>query len=115
MSGSHIHEPPLVPDSLLDSVSLFSKKWHSTISRCLSADNAQGLLDRERRRGGVSSRVLTDVLAEPQKDELTGRRNVRQRPLRVNYLLTERCEELEPVDEAFDAETLKRVPIGGPQ
>ncbi len=49
MTDSHIREVPLAPDSLRDSVSLLSKKWHPTIVRCLSSDDGQEFSDLERR------------------------------------------------------------------
>jgi len=100
MSDSHIHETPLVPDSLLDSVSLLSKKWHPAIIRCLS-DDGHGFSELERRLDGVSAKVLTDALAELQEYGIVERTEISQRPLRVDYTLTERGEELDAVIESL--------------
>ena len=101
MSDSYIRETPLVPESLLDSVSLLSKKWHPAIVRCLSADDGQGFSELERRLDGVSAKVLTDALAELQEYEIIERREVSQSPLRVSYTLTERGEELDDVVDSL--------------
>ena len=96
MSDSHVHETPLVPDSLLDSVSLLSKKWHPAIIRCLS-DDGHGFSELERRLDGVSAKVLTDALAELQEYEIIERREVSQSPLHVNYTRTNRGREHDDV------------------
>lgn len=101
MTDSHTRETPVVPDSLLDSVSLLSKKWHPAIIRCLSGDDGQGFSDLERRLDGVSAKVLTDALTELQEYEIIERREVSQSPLRVKYTLTERGRGLDGVIESL--------------
>ncbi|WP_253737548.1 winged helix-turn-helix transcriptional regulator [Halohasta salina] len=101
MTDSHARETPVVPDSLLDSVSLLSKKWHPALVRCLSGTDGQGFSDLERRLDGVSAKVLTDALAELREYEIIERREVSQSPLRVNYTLTERGEELNAVIQSL--------------
>ena len=101
MSDSHEHGTPLVPDSLLDSVSLLSKKWHPAIVRCLSDDDGHGFSDLEHRLDGVSAKVLTDALAELQEYEIIERTEISQSPLRVDYTLTERGKELDDVIESL--------------
>lgn len=101
MHDSHTRETSLVPNTLLDSVSLLSKKWHPAIIRCLSSDDTVGFSDLERRLNGVSAKVLTDALAELQEYEIIKRREISQSPLRVNYTLTERGQELNDVVESL--------------
>jgi len=101
MTNSHKRETPVVPDSLLDSVSLLSKKWHPAVIRTLSGDDGHGFSDLERRLDGVSAKVLTDALEELQEYEIIGRREISQSPLRVNYTLTERGQELDGVIESL--------------
>jgi len=101
MADSHTREAPVVPDSLLDSVSLLSKKWHPGIVRCLSGTDGQGFSDLERRLDGVSAKVLTDALAELEEYGIIERREISQSPLRVNYTLTERGQELDHVIESL--------------
>ncbi len=101
MTDSHTRETPVVPDSLFDSVSLLSKKWHPAIVRRLSSTDGQGFSDLERRLDGVSAKVLTDALAELQEYGIIERREISQSPLRVNYTLTERGQELDAVIESL--------------
>ena len=101
MSDSHTGETPVVPDSLLDSVSILSKKWHPAVVRCLSGEAGLGFSELERRLGGISAKVLTDALTELQGYEIIDRREITQSPLRVNYALTDRGQELDRVIESL--------------
>ena len=101
MQDSRSHETPVVPDSLLDSVSLLSKKWHPAIVRCLSGSDGYGFSDLETRLDGISAKVLTDALSELQEYAIIERRELSQSPLRVSYTLTERGEELDDVIESL--------------
>jgi len=91
----------VVPDSLLDSVSLLSKKWHPAIVRSLSGSDGLGFSDLETRLDGISAKVLTDALSELQEYAIIERREISQSPLRVSYTLTERGEELDDVIESL--------------
>jgi DNA-binding HxlR family transcriptional regulator/DNA-binding response OmpR family regulator len=91
----------LVPEYLRASVSLLSKKWHPAIVRCLATSEGLGYSDLEDRLGGISAKVLTDALAELQEHEIIDRTEVSQQPLRVQYTLTERGEELETVIQSL--------------
>ena len=91
----------MVPDSLLDSVSLLSKKWHPAIVRSLSVSDGLGFSDLETRLDGISAKVLTDALSELQEYAIIERREISQSPLRVSYTLTERGEELDDVIESL--------------
>ena len=101
MQDSRSHETPVVPDSLLDSVSLLSKKWHPAIIRSLSGSDGLGFSDLETRLDGISAKVLTDALSELQEYAIIERRELSQSPLRVSYTLTERGEELDDVIESL--------------
>lgn len=101
MSDLHTRESPVVPDSLLDSVSLLSKKWHPAVVRCLSDNDGVGFSDLKRQLNGVSAKVLTDALSELQEHAVVERREISQRPLRVSYSLTERGRELDAVIESL--------------
>jgi DNA-binding HxlR family transcriptional regulator/DNA-binding response OmpR family regulator len=101
MADPHTGETPVVPDSLLDSVSILSKKWHPAIVRCLSGEDSLGFSELERRLGEVSAKVLTDALADLQGYEIIDRQEISQSPLRVNYTLTERGQELDRVIESL--------------
>jgi DNA-binding HxlR family transcriptional regulator/DNA-binding response OmpR family regulator len=91
----------VLPESLLDSVSLLSKKWHPAIVRCLATNDDNGFSDLERRLGDISAKVLTDALDELQEYDIIDRREISQSPLRVNYRLTQRGEELNDVIDSL--------------
>lgn len=97
MPHSNSPQESVLPDYLLDSVSMLSKKWHPAIVRCLSGTDGAGFSDIEDRLDGISAKVLTDALSELQEYEIIERREVNQSPLRVSYTLTERGEELNDV------------------
>ncbi|MFB6293382.1 MAG: winged helix-turn-helix transcriptional regulator [Halonotius sp.] len=91
----------VLPESLLESVSLLSKKWHPAIVRCLATNDDNGFSDLERRLGDISAKVLTDALDELQEYDIIDRREISQSPLRVNYTLTQRGEELNEVIDSL--------------
>lgn len=97
MSFNDDSDSTVLPDYLLDSVSLLSKKWHPAIVRCLADTTDCGFSDIEDQLDGISAKVLTDALSELQAYEIIERREVSQSPLRVSYILTERGEELNDV------------------
>lgn len=101
MSGPHSSGDPGVPEYLLDSVSLISKKWHPAIVRYLSQSEGMGYSEIERQLDGVSPKVLTDALAELQEHEVIDRTEISQSPLRVNYTLTERGAELASIIDSL--------------
>lgn len=91
----------VLPDSLLDSVSLLSKKWHPAIVRCLATNDDYGFSDIERKLADISAKVLTDALDQLQEYDIIDRREINQSPLRVNYTLTQRGEELNDVIDSL--------------
>ena len=91
----------LLPESLKQSVSLLSKKWHPAIIRCLAMSDGLGYSDLETQLDGISAKVLTDALSELQEHGIIDRVEVSQQPLRVQYSLTERGEELEAVIQSL--------------
>jgi DNA-binding HxlR family transcriptional regulator/DNA-binding response OmpR family regulator len=86
-----------LPEHLLESVSLLSKKWHPAVIRCLSGADGLGFSDLEERLADISAKVLNDALAELQEYQIIERREITQSPLRVSYTLTERGEELDAI------------------
>jgi DNA-binding HxlR family transcriptional regulator/DNA-binding NarL/FixJ family response regulator len=90
-------DEPDIPDYLLESVSLLSKKWHPAVIHCLSNSDGLGFSDLEQQLDGISAKVLNDALAELQEYQIIERREINQSPLRVNYTLTERGKELDTV------------------
>lgn len=102
MADPHPHpDTPLVPDTLTQSVSILSKKWHPAIIRCLSEGDGLGYSDIENTLTDISAKVLTDALTELQEHDVIDRTETSQQPLRVQYTLTERGRELEAVVQSL--------------
>lgn len=101
MSGPHSFDGASAPEHLLDSVSLVSKKWHPAIVRCLSDSGGLGYSAIEGRLDGVSPKVLTDALDELQEHKVIDRTELSQSPLRVEYTLTDRGEELATIIDSL--------------
>jgi DNA-binding HxlR family transcriptional regulator/DNA-binding response OmpR family regulator len=97
MSDPHSLDDSSVPEHLLESVSLLSKKWHPAVVRCLSGGDGLGFSDLEKRLDGTSAKVLNDALGELQEYQIIERQEISQSPLRVNYTLTERGNELDSI------------------
>jgi DNA-binding HxlR family transcriptional regulator/DNA-binding response OmpR family regulator len=90
-----------VPDYLVESAALLSKKWHPAIVQTVDAGDGLGFSDLEDRLGGISAKVLTDALEELQDHEILDRREVSQHPLRVEYTLTERGDDFAAVIDSL--------------
>ncbi len=90
-----------IPDHLLDSAALLSKKWHPAILHLLADRGPLGFSDLEDRLTTISAKVLTDALADLQESELIERRELQQRPLRVQYALTRAGKELAAIVDSL--------------
>ncbi|WP_299267997.1 winged helix-turn-helix transcriptional regulator [Halorientalis sp.] len=90
-----------VPDYLVESAALLSKKWHPAIVRCVAAGDGLGFSDLENRLNGISAKVLTDALEELRDHQILDRTEVRQEPLRVDYTLTERGQDFAAVIDSL--------------
>jgi DNA-binding HxlR family transcriptional regulator/DNA-binding NarL/FixJ family response regulator len=86
-----------VPEHLLESTSLLSKKWHAALIRSIADGDGPGFSDLESRLDGISAKVLTDALDDLQDNDIVERTEVSQQPLRVEYTLTPRGHDLDTV------------------
>lgn len=80
---------------------ILSKKWHPVVYQLLER-GPMGFNQLESRIGEISSPVLSDGLADLEDYEVLERSVVSEQPLRVEYSLTERGRDLEPVIDAMD-------------
>ncbi|MFB6251620.1 MAG: winged helix-turn-helix transcriptional regulator [Halobellus sp.] len=80
---------------LAEAASLISKKWYPVIIRVLLDAGSLGFNDLQTRLEPISAKVLTDALDELQETDLVERRVISESPLRVEYSLTSRGEELQ--------------------
>lgn len=97
MTDFHDDDHSGVPEHLLESTSLLSRKWHAALIRSIADGDAPGFSDLEARLDGISAKVLTDALDELQDNDIVERTEVSQRPLRVEYALTPRGRDLDDV------------------
>jgi DNA-binding HxlR family transcriptional regulator len=81
--------------------SLIGKKWHPVIVHRLLDHGPVGFNDLKADVDGISSKVLSDNLSELEESGIVDREVVSDQPVRVNYSLTDRGADLEPVIEAM--------------
>ena len=80
---------------------LVGKKWHPVIVHRLLAHGPLGFNALKEEVDGVSSKVLSDSLSDLEESGVVVREVVSERPYRVEYSLTDRGADLEPVIEAM--------------
>jgi len=80
---------------------LIGRKWHPVIVHRLIAGGPQGFNALKESVDGISSKVLSDSLDDLEEAGLVDREIVSEKPFRVEYSLTERGADLEPVIEAM--------------
>ena len=76
---------------------IIGKKWHPVIIHRLLDHNALGFNALKRDVDGISSKVLSDSLGDLERKQLVNREIVNEKPVRVEYSLTELGKSLEPV------------------
>ncbi|WP_254525515.1 winged helix-turn-helix transcriptional regulator [Natrinema caseinilyticum] len=82
---------------ITSTATLIGKKWHTVILHRLLANGPLGFNALKTEVGGISSKVLSDVLEDLEEKRLVDREIVNEKPVRVEYSLTELGESLEPV------------------
>ncbi|MDS0296242.1 winged helix-turn-helix transcriptional regulator [Halogeometricum luteum] len=87
-------EPPL--RAVLDGATVVGKKWHPAVVYSLVAEGPAGFSELERRLD-VSSKVLNETLADLTESGVVERRELQERPLRVEYAPTEAGRSLAEV------------------
>jgi DNA-binding HxlR family transcriptional regulator len=80
---------------------LIGRKWHPVIVHRLLDDGPLGFNALQTEVDGISSKVLSDSLDDMEEAGLVDRTVVSEKPFRVEYSLTERGGDLEPVIEAM--------------
>jgi DNA-binding HxlR family transcriptional regulator len=81
--------------------SLIGKKWHPVIIHRLLEHGPSGFNELERHVDGISSKVLSESLDDLEENGLVHRELVSEKPVRVQYSLTDRGASLRPVIEAM--------------
>lgn len=76
---------------------LIGKKWHPVIVHRLLEHGPSGFNELKTNVDGISSKVLSDSLEDLEDKQLVDREIVSEKPVRVQYSLTEHGESLRPV------------------
>lgn len=77
--------------------SLIGKKWHPVIVDRLLSEGPLGFNALKEAVDGISSKVLSDSLEDLEERGIVTRSVVSEKPFRVEYALTDRGADLEPV------------------
>jgi len=80
---------------------LIGKKWHPVIVHRLLENGPLGFNALKEEVDGISSKVLSDSLDDLEEAQLVDRAVISEKPFRVEYSLTPRGKELQPVIEAM--------------
>lgn len=78
-------------------MNLIGKKWHPVILHRLLDQGPLGFTALQNEVDGVSSKVLSDALDDLKEKRLVNREIVNEKPVRVEYSLTELGRSLKPV------------------
>jgi DNA-binding HxlR family transcriptional regulator len=77
--------------------SLIDKKWHPVIVHRLLENGECGFNELKTDVDGISSKVLSDSLDDLEEKGLVERTVISEKPVRVEYSLTDLGQSLEPV------------------
>lgn len=76
---------------------MIGKKWHPVVIHRLLDNGPLGFNALQEEVDGISSKVLSDVLDDLEQKRLIDREIVNEKPVRVEYSLTELGESLQPI------------------
>jgi DNA-binding HxlR family transcriptional regulator len=82
---------------ITSTTSLIGKKWHPVIIHRLLKHGPSGFNELKEAVDGISSKVLSDSLEDLENKQLVSREIVNEKPVRVQYSLTQYGESLQPV------------------
>lgn len=82
---------------ITSTATLIGRKWHPVIIHRLIKCGPLGFNALRQEVDGISSKVLSDSLEDLEEKQLVDREIVSEKPVRVEYSLTELGASLEPV------------------
>lgn len=94
-SGVETHET--VESTLLEMKRLFGRKWHPVVIHRLLRADSMGFSELKSDIDGISGKMLAESLTKLEEAGLIEREIESERPIRVEYALTDCGESLEPV------------------
>jgi DNA-binding HxlR family transcriptional regulator len=83
--------------SITATASLVGKKWHPVIIHRLLENGPLGFNALQEEVDGISSKVLSESLDDLEDKRVVSRTIVSEKPVRVEYALTDLGQSLEPV------------------
>ncbi|MHC3438682.1 winged helix-turn-helix transcriptional regulator [Natrialbaceae archaeon A-gly3] len=100
---------PDVHDRLTAATDIFGRKWSLVIVYELLEHGSLGFSDLEGEIESISEKVLSETLEELRETGLIDRAIVNDRPVRVEYSITDRGRRLQPIITTLchDLESLK--------
>lgn len=81
---------------------VIGKKWHPVIVHRLLRHGALRFNELNGEVEGITNKMLSQSLDELEEKKLVDRKIVREKPVAVEYSLTERGESLEPVIDSLE-------------
>lgn len=90
--------PSQSQETLISMANLLGRKWHLVILHELLTEGAMGFGELKGDIDRISSKVLSDSLDRLESEhDLVERRIVSEKPVRVEYAMTDRGRELAPI------------------
>jgi DNA-binding HxlR family transcriptional regulator len=84
-------------DILQDMQEIVGRKWHPILLYYLLTDGSMGFSELKNRVDGISSKMLSESLDDLEEAGLVARDLLNDKPVRVEYSLTEHGASLEPL------------------
>ncbi|SDY86612.1 winged helix-turn-helix transcriptional regulator [Halopenitus persicus] len=81
---------------------IIGKKWHPVIVHRLLQHGALRFNELSEEVGGITNKMLSQSLKDLEEKELVDREVVSEKPVAVEYSLTERGQSLEPVIDSLE-------------
>ena len=81
---------------------VIGKKWHPVIIHRLLQHDTLRFNELNEEVGGITNKMLSQSLEDLEEKELVNREIVSEKPVAVEYSLTERGQSLEPVIKSLD-------------
>jgi len=81
---------------------VIGKKWHPVIVHRLLQHGALRFNELSEEVGGITNKMLSQSLEDLEEKELVNREIVSEKPVAVEYSLTERGQSLEPVIDSLE-------------
>lgn len=82
---------------ITSTATMLGKKWHCVIIHRLLENGPLGFSALQTEVDGISSKVLSDTLEDLEEKRLVDRAIVNEKPVRVEYSLTDTGTSLEPL------------------